>query len=422
MGKIGLPLAVEFARNGVKTIGTDINPTVVALVNDSREPFPGEADLGENLAGVIEAGILISRTDTTASVAESDVVVVVVPLLVDSKATPDFRALDAATRDIAAGLQTGTLVCYETTLPVGTTRDRFVPMLEEGSGLEFGKDFHVAFSPERVFSGRIFADLRRYPKLVGGVDTTSGVKAVEFYEQALAFDDRPDLDRANGVWDLGSSEAAEMAKLAETTYRDVNIGLANQFALFAGQRGIDIYAVIQACNSQVFSHIHQPGISVGGHCIPVYPQLYLWNDEDASIVSQARAANEAMPIRSVDLIEQAHGDLTGQRVVVFGLAFRGGVKETAFSGTFPLVAELVARGAEVTVHDPLHSDAELGTYDFVAYQSGDPVDVAVIHTDHSEYRGLTKDDLPEVRTILDGRALTKPEDWIGVKRVVLGVG
>src|SRR6185295_15771309 len=136
---------------------------------------------------------------------------------------------------------------------------------------------------------------------------------------------------------------------------DVNIGLANQFARYAATAGIDVYQVIEASNSQPYSHIHQPGIAVGGHCIPVYPRLYLSNDPDATIVRAAREANAGMPEHAVDLLEAEYGDLAGARVVVLGAAYRGGVKETAFSGVFPAVAALQARGAEVSVHDPLYT-------------------------------------------------------------------
>ncbi|MFD0851846.1 nucleotide sugar dehydrogenase, partial [Actinomadura adrarensis] len=179
--------------------------------------------------------------------------------------------------------------------PVGTTRTRWAPMLEEGSGLAAGTGFHLVFSPERVLTGRIFEDLRRYPKLVGGIDEASARHGVEFYEQVLDFDERTDLPQPNGVWDLGSAEASELAKLAETTYRDVNIGLANQFARYADTVGVDITKVIDACNTQPYSHIHMPGIAVGGHCIPVYPRMYLWNDPTATVVRSAREANAAMP-------------------------------------------------------------------------------------------------------------------------------
>jgi nucleotide sugar dehydrogenase len=276
------------------------------------------------------------------------------------------------------------------------------------------------FSPERVLTGRVFADLRKYPKLVGGLSTEGASRAVELYGQVLDFDDRPDLPRGNGVWDLGSAEAAEMAKLAETTYRDVNIGLANQFARFAGAHGIDVLQVIEASNSQPYSHIHTPGIAVGGHCIPVYPRLYLWNDPDATVVSSAREANAAMPAFAIGLLEGAHGPLTGQRVAVLGAAYRGGVKETAFSGVFPTVAELRARGADVVVHDPLYSADELTALGLSPYHLGEPVDAAVVQADHAVYRTLTPEDLPGIRTLLDGRRVTDPAAWSTVTRRVIG--
>jgi nucleotide sugar dehydrogenase len=328
--------------------------------------------------------------------------------------------MDSATRDIAKGLKPGTLVSYETTLPVGTTRNRFSQLLEEGSGLKVGIDFHLVFSPERVFTGRVFEDLRKYPKLVGGVDEFSARHGVEFYEKVLDFDKRDDLPRANGVWDLGSSEASELAKLAETTYRDVNIGLANQFARFAADNGIDVYAVIDACNSQPFSHIHQPGIAVGGHCIPIYPRMYLWNDPAATVVRAAREANAEMPSYTVDVLKAAHGDLKGQTVVVLGAAYRGGVKETAFSGVFPTVAALSAAGAKVFVHDPMYSDAELTGYGFAPYHLGEAVDAAILQADHAEYKELTAGSLPGVKTFLDGRGTTKDSNFSGVRYHVVG--
>ena len=136
-----------------------------------------------------------------------------VPVVVDEVANPDFFAIDSATHDIARGLTAGTLICYETTLPIGTTRTRFAPILEQTSGLSCGSDLFIAYSPERVFSGRVFADLRAYPKLVGGLDPVSTERAVAFYERILDFDDRDDLSRPNGVWNLAKAEAAEMASL-----------------------------------------------------------------------------------------------------------------------------------------------------------------------------------------------------------------
>ncbi|MDO5628012.1 MAG: nucleotide sugar dehydrogenase [Mobilicoccus sp.] len=417
LGKIGLPLAVQFASKRHRVYGADVNPAVVESVNAGTEPFPGEADLQTKLGEAVEAGLLDATTDTAAAVSESDAVVVVVPLFVDAAGTPDFAWMESATRDIARGLRPGTLVSYETTLPVGTTRDRWRPMLEEGSGLVEGEDFHLVFSPERVLTGRVFADLRKYPKLLGGLDGLGGkgaTLATEFYEAVLDFDERPDLERGNGVWDLGSAEAAEMAKLAETTYRDVNIGLANQFGRFAAANGIDVYQVIEASNSQPYSHIHRPGIAVGGHCIPVYPRLYLWNDPDATVVRAAREANADMPAYTVGIAQGAAGDLAGQKVAVLGAAYRGGVKETAFSGIFATVEALQAAGATVSVHDPMYSDDELSTFGWTPYEIGQDVDVVILQADHAEYRDLSKSDLPGVSVVVDGRNVLDPDKFEGV--------
>lgn len=420
LGKIGLPLAVQFARKGHSVIGADVIEKTVELVNAGVEPFPGEAHLGEYLAEVVKSGALRATTDTTSAVAQSDAVVVVVPLFVDNEGIPDFGWMDAATESIGKGLKPGTLVSYETTLPVGTTRNRFAPALEKLSGLKAGVDFHLVFSPERVFTGRVFADLRKYPKLVGGINEASGAHGVKFYQEVLDFDERPDLAQGNGVWDLGSSEASELAKLAETTYRDVNIALANQFALFSEVNGIDVQKVIDASNSQPFSHIHRPGIAVGGHCIPIYPRFYLWNDPAATVVSAARSANAAMPAHVVNTLTKIHGDLKGQRVVVLGAAYRGGVKETAFSGVFPTVAALKELGALVMVHDPMYTDDELTHYGFVPYHYGEAVDAAIVQADHAQYRDLGPHDLPGAKTILDGRGVTDESKWTGVRYHVVG--
>lgn len=420
LGKIGLPLAVQFARKGHSVIGADVNESTVAQVNSGVEPFPGEEHLAKYLKEVIASGHLHATTDTTAAVAESDAVVVVVPLFVDAEGLPDFGWMDAATEAIGKGLKPGTLISYETTLPVGTTRNRFAPALEQISGLTAGVDFHLVFSPERVFTGRVFADLRKYPKLVGGIDVASGARGVKFYEDVLDFDARPDLAEGNGVWNLGSSEASELAKLAETTYRDVNIALANQFALFSESHGIDVQKVIDASNSQPFSHIHRPGIAVGGHCIPIYPRFYLWNDPSATVVSAARSANAAMPAHVVNTLGKIHGELRGERVVVLGAAYRGGVKETAFSGVFPTVSALEQAGAIVSVQDPMYTDDELGHYGFKSYHFGEEVDAAIVQADHKEYRQLSESDMPGLKTILDGRGITSEENWHGVRYHVVG--
>lgn len=420
LGKIGLPLAVQFATKGHTVIGVDVNPATVDAVNAAQPPFPGEHDLAERLAAVRKAGRLEATTDTKAAVNASDAIVVVVPLVVDDALRADFTAIDAATAAIGSGLRAGTLVSYETTLPVGTTRQRFTPVLAAASGLQPGRDLFVAFSPERVSSGRIFADLRRYPKLVGGLDFESAARAVAFYEAMLDFDPRDDLARPNGVWDLGSAEAAELAKLVETTYRDVNIALANEFAMFADRVGIDVYGVIEAANSQPFSHVHQPGVAVGGHCIPVYPRFYLANDPGATLPAASRNVNLSMPAYAVELLAQALGSLEGCRVAVLGAAYRGEVKETAFSGVFAVVDELRRRGAQPVVEDPLYDDDELKQLGFEPYRLGERCDAAIIQTDHARYVELRPADLPGVRALVDGRRITSAANWVDIPRIVIG--
>ena len=419
LGKIGLPLAVQYARKGHEVIGTDIDTATVDIVKAGTEPFPGELLLQEYLADAVNSGLLTASTDTSAAVSISDAVVVAVPLFVDEEAVPDFRAIDAAARAIGRGLRGGALVCFETTLPVGTTRNRLAPILEAESCLMAGRDFSLAFSPERVFTGRVFWDLRRYPKLVGGVNPASAARAVEFYESVLDFDERADLDRSNGVWDLGSAEAAELAKLAETTYRDVNIGLANQFAKYAEGIGVDVHRVIEACNSQPYSHIHQPGIAVGGHCIPVYPRLYLWNDPGASIVHAAREANEEMPTYAVSLLAREMGGLSGRTVAILGVSYRGGVKETAFSGAQAIAKRVRELGGIVVAHDPLHSDAEIQQLGLNPLTAEMTVDAAILQADHPEYSTWSRSQLPGVRMVLDGRHFLDPAPWEGVRLLSL---
>jgi len=395
LGKIGLPLAVQIARSGHSVVGCDINPEVVELVNRAEPPFPGEAGLDEALAAVVASGALRAQLDTTAAVSEGpDLVVAVPPLAVDENAKPDWGALDAAVAAIGAGLQAGTTVAIETTLPVGTTRGRISIALEAASGLKAEQDFFTVFSPERVFSGRIFADLATYPKVVGGLSAVGEARGVELYGSFLEAEVRP----------MGSAEAAEMVKLAETTYRDINIAFANELARFADREGIDVERVIEAANSQPFSHIHSPGIAVGGHCIPVYPRFYLEGDPDAALPAAARAVNDAMPAYAAQRLEKALEGLEGARVLVLGAAYRGGVKETAFSGVFGTAAALEALGATVLVSDPLYSDEELAALGLTPWD-GDAIDAAIVQADHAEYAQLSAADLPGARVVLDGREI-----------------
>jgi UDP-N-acetyl-D-glucosamine dehydrogenase len=414
LGKIGLPLAAKIALAGHEVIGCDIDPSVVELVNSAREPFPGEAGLATALDELVPSGRLRASTDTRAAVAGGpDLIVAVPPLAVDTEAKPDFTILDSVIEELGAALRPGVVVSVETTIPVGTTRNRIAPRLAELSGLEPEREFFTVHSPERVYSGRIFQDLDTYPKLVGGLSEEGERRAVDLYGSFL---------REVEVRAMGSAEAAELTKLAETTYRDVNIALANEFAVFADRLGIDLEAVIDAANSQPFSHIHHPGIAVGGHCIPVYPRFYLAGDQDAKLPAASRSINDAMPRYAVDRLERAlDRSLTGATVLILGITYRGNVKETAFSGAFGVRDELAARGAIPLAADPLYEPDELRAAGFAPRQH-ERLDAVIVQADHESYRSLDPAGFEAARVVLDGRGVLDAGRWRAAGIRVIRIG
>ncbi len=422
LGKIGLPLAVKFAENCDEVVGIDINSTIVELINTGTLPFPNEEDLEVQLKSAVRNSKLRATTNFQDGIQNSQVIVVVVPLVVTPTGEPDFYSIDTVTQNIAKYLAPGALICYETTLPVGTTKNRFTKTIEEATSKKAGIDFFVAFSPERVLTGRVFRDLKKYPKIVGGVTKKCSKKASDFYEKVLEFDQRVDLTRPNGVWVVENSETAEFVKLAETTYRDVNIGLANEFSEHAAKNGINIYEVIESSNSQPFSHIHTPGISVGGHCIPIYPQFYLWGDPGAAIVKSARNVNSNGPKRAIRDIKNDIGILQGKRVLILGLSYRPGVKESAYSGTFSLVKILEAEGACVFVEDPLFTDEEIRQNGLIAFDGvEEKIDVIILHTAHDSYKDYNFKPFVNCTIVYDGRNLLKNSNML-IKLRTLGNG
>ncbi len=399
LGKIGLPLASQYASSGWQVIGVDVIDEVVSSINRGISHVLEEPGVAELVASAHERGALSATTDHMAAARQADVIVMAVPIMLDASASPDYSLMDAATKAMARGLRPEALVVYETTLPVGDTVGRYGPMIEHASELSmYGGDRHffLAFSPERVFSGRILADLRQYPKLVGGVDQQSAERAVAFYRSVLDAE----------VWDLGSAEAAEFAKLAETTYRDVNIALANEFARYAESLGsVDIVRVIAAANSQPFSHIHQPGIGVGGHCIPVYPHFLLSRDPAMRMVRTAREINDDQTGHAVARISESIGPLEGAGVLVLGLTYRHGVNELAYSRGVALVSELRTRGALVAAYDPLLSDNEIRSTGATPHRWGEPSDAVAVVTQTADplWASLDARDYASLRVLYDGR-------------------
>jgi UDP-N-acetyl-D-glucosamine dehydrogenase len=417
LGHIGLPLAVQYASRGHDVLGIDIAAGIVDAINSGVSPHEDEQTLIERVPQLVADGRLRAATwDDADGLREAEAVVVIVPVVVDAERQIDFRPIDAATRDIAKRIGPGVLVVYETTLPVGTTRDRFGPMLAEGSGLTLDEDLFLAFSPERVLVGRVFLDLQRYPKIVGGTSDESTTRALELYRSVL--------DEGTEVWRVANAETAEMTKLAETTYRDVNIAYANELARFAQRHEIDVTEVIGAANSQPYSHIHQPGLGVGGHCIPVYPHFLFNDDPELRIPPLAREINESMGGWAVDLVEDRLGSLDGQSVLVLGIAYRGDVREDAFSSAFRLRDELLAAGATVHGHDPYFDAEHLRRLGFEPYDLDAPVPVrvAILQAAHALYETLDPAALPGVELLVDGRNAVDDARWTDAGVGYVGIG
>lgn len=403
MGKIGLPLAVCFAKKGNKVTGLDINFKTIEKINSGNEPFPGEENLDLYLKEVINSNCLEATSDIESAIKSAEVILVCIPLMTDSNNKTDFKDIDLVIKNIGKYMRKDVLVSIETTLPVGTTRNRFAKSIETVSSWKVGEDFSMVFSPERVSSGRIFNDLRSYPKLVGGVTESCTQKGIDFYKSVLDFDKRSDLLKPNGVWALQNCETAEFTKIAETTYRDVNIGLVNEFALYAGSKNIDISEVIESANSQPFSHLHKPGISTGGHCIPVYSHFYIQDNELSQIVQAARDRNLAMPSVAVEKIKEKYRVLSALSIGVFGISYRPGVKESALSGSMELLKILKNEGARVYGFDPMYNKDEIETLGFEYTPGIANLDGIIIHTAHKEFMNINYTELVNLKFLFDGR-------------------
>ncbi len=422
LGKIGLPLAVQYALHGYTVIGCDTNISVVEGINAGRSHVHEEAELETDVPRLVRKGLLSATVDTTEAVRKADVVVIIVPVLVNAQHEVDFGTIDAATAAIGAGLQLHTLVIYETTLPVGTTSQRLRAILEHTSHLNACQDFYLAYSPERVSSGTIFRDLRLYPKVVGGIDERSTTRVEAFYHSVLD---------AN-IITMASTDEAEFVKLIETTYRDVNIALANEYAQYADVHGLNVATAIEAANTQPYSHIHTPGVGVGGHCIPVYPHFLFAHPEDTkhqeylSLPRQSRIINDSMAEYAVRRIEHAIGELAGRSVLVLGVAYRGDVKETAFTSARLLQEALQQHGAQVYVDDPLFNDQELRElgYTLLPQKIEQQVEVIILQSAHQSYRTLNFVRFTRCQVILDGRrALNKQAiEALGIRYIAIGDG
>jgi UDP-N-acetyl-D-mannosaminuronic acid dehydrogenase len=414
-GKLGVPLAVQYALAGLQVTGCDVWQARVDEINAGRNPIAGEAGLDEAIARLVGEGRYRATTDTPGAVREADVAVVIVPLLAVGHDQLDFANLEAATDAIAAGAHDGMTVIYETTLPVGTT-SRFAQRLSQKSGLELGTQLFVAFSPERVYSGRILADLATYPKIVGGIDPESGTRARAFYRRVLP--------EGVEVVEVGNAEAAELVKLAETTYRDINIAYANELARYADTRGIEIDEVIRLANTQPFSHIHDPGAGVGGHCIPHYPHFLLFDDAGSELIRLARTINDEQPAWVAAKLGEVLGGLEGKAVLILGVSYRENVRELTSSPGVDLVELLASGGVRVFAHDPHFTGEEiraLGAEPASLDRIGD-FDAVVLQAAHNEYAGIDWSLLHSGEVVFDGRNALDPDRITSSGAWYLGVG
>ncbi len=422
LGKIGLPLAVQYALHGYTVIGCDTNISVVESINAGRSHVQEEVELEMEVPHLVRKGVLSATVDTTEAVRKASVVVVIVPVLVNAQHEVDFGTIDAATAAIGAGLQSNTLVVYETTLPVSTTSQRLRAILERTSHLNACQDFYLAYSPERVSSGTIFRDLHLYPKVVGGIDERSTTRVKAFYRSVLDAK----------IITMASTDEAEFVKLIETTYRDVNIALANEYAQYADMHGLNVATAIEAANTQPYSHIHTPGVGVGGHCIPVYPHFLFAYPKDTkhqeylSLPRQSRLINDSMAEYAVQRIEHAIGELAGRSVLVLGVAYRGDVKETAFTSAKLLQEALRQHRAQVYVDDPLFSDQELRElgYTHLPQKLEQQIEVIILQSAHQSYRTLNFARFTRCQVVLDGRKALNQQaiEAQGIRYIAIGDG
>ncbi|MEW4281683.1 nucleotide sugar dehydrogenase [Priestia megaterium] len=416
LGKIGLTLAAVFSNNGFNVYGADINPKVVDSVNDGKTHIKNEPGLKQLVEKAHKNHTLSATLNTSEAVNHSQVVVVIVPVLLDDKNTVDYSFIDPAVEAIGKGIKKGTLVIFETTLPTGDTRNRFGKRIEEISGFKAGKDFHLAYSPERVYSNRIIQDLKSYPKVLGGLNEESLTLASAFYQEALNCQ----------LIKVSSLETAEFSKVAECVYRDVNIALSNELAKFADSKGVNMLEVIEASNSQPFSNIHYPGIGVGGHCIPIYPYFFISRGLKNGLTQLSREVNDTMAGYAVEKIEATIGALQNQNILILGLAFRENVKEITKSSTLLLMEHLKKKHANIFLNDPLFTDNEIATHNVTPLDLNGAlttkIDIIILQAFHKEYESLDFKKFNNCKMVLDGRNTLNKEEILKLGIKYEGIG
>jgi UDP-N-acetyl-D-glucosamine dehydrogenase len=343
LGYVGLPLVVAFAEAGHDVVGVDVDARVIASLDAGRSHIEDVPD--ETLQAISGR---FHATPRYADLAKVDAVVVAVPTPLTANREPDLQPLIDTGTALAQVLQAGQLVVLESTTYPGTTRERFAPLLEE-SGLAAGRDFHLAFSPERIDPGRTDYTLRTTPKIVGGLTEECLRRAVELYEQVC-----------DEVVQVSTPESAELTKLLENIFRSVNIALVNELAILCDRMGIDVWEVVDAAATKPYGFMSfKPGPGMGGHCLPVDPFYLAWRarefDMQTEFVELAGEVNQNMPYFCVERISRALNDqakpVKGSRIAIVGVSYKPGVGDLRESPALRIVRLLREQGAEVSYHD-----------------------------------------------------------------------
>ncbi|MGQ4834612.1 MAG: nucleotide sugar dehydrogenase [Candidatus Asgardarchaeia archaeon] len=431
LGKMGLPLAVVYAKNGFNVIGVDVNKKVVDLINSGKSHLINEPGVDDDtISKLLHAGKLKATTDGINAAKKSDVMVIIVPSLIDDEKNLKLDYVFSAAESIGKGLKKGDLVITECTLPPGTTAGPIREILENNSGLKAGLDFGLAHSPERTMSGQVIKNIvEDYPKIVGGIDKKSTEAVAAIYSKIAK----------KGVIKVSNSTTAEAIKVFEGVYRDVNIALANELALLAERIGVNVIEAINGANSQPYSHIHLPGAGVGGHCIPIYP-YFLINlahkyNLNLILTYNGRKINELMPYHIVDLVIDSLNELErpvkNSKIGILGVAYKGGVKSTYLTPAKPIIEKLKQMGAKLLVHDPLFSPEEIKDEFDVAGTSEiaevfKDADCVIIITNHKEYNERTLLPLLQLMknkaAIVDGRYVLRKDSVVSSGKTYRAVG
>jgi UDP-N-acetyl-D-glucosamine dehydrogenase len=379
-GYVGLPLARTFADAGKKVLLVDVDPARVAKLNKGESYI--EDVPSETLKPLVDSGLVAATTDYDA-LRDAAAILVALPTPLSRQREPDLRILVSAAEEIAQRLRPGHVVVLESTTYPGTTREQVQPLLEKGSGLTAGKDFHLAFSPERVDPGREDWTTKNVPKVVGGIDEASTEAAVELYRAAI-----------DDVHSVSSPEAAELTKLLENIFRSVNIALVNELAQLCERMGIDVWEVVDAAATKPFGFMSfKPGPGLGGHCIPIDPFYLTWKAREfgfyTEFIELAGKVNESMPYHCRSLVSQAlnharQRSLKGSKILVLGVAYKPDIADTRESPAIKLIALLQNAGADVSYHDPhVPSFTENGVSMRSSALEPQAYDCVVVVTNHS---------------------------------------